>query len=321
LYLNFKEPADSHLHRYDKTRLKAGVELLSGEDYWAWTAGESAEAADAAAATPPSTRRNLLTAASGAGSLEYVMTALDVLHFPRSGFLHALPAAVGNGRLEVVSLLRKLGADIHSDVLAEEEVEPCPAIIVAAREVSNAMVHYLLFQGAAETAQRQTPGLDDLWCSFWYGIDIYGLGPEWVFQEVEGILWHILLHTVELPKISYTGGGRLTPSSTHAGTISAVAQLWSFDFKYRLPAPAAAMDHRMDTWLDCFQKGLAPILWSAERGVISKYVKQIEWDGDSTDCRAKRRRCMLSRSRRETTSKELPTCFVESDVWCSPIHR
>jgi hypothetical protein len=173
----------------NEKKFRAGVEFLRGEDYWVWTDEKTANHHDT---TSLSARQNLLTAASGVGSLEYVMMAIDVLGFPPSRFPYAVNVAIQHGRLEVVSLLHRLGGEKPLDVQMRTASELDYPIKYAARLAERAIIHYLLLQGAASFPHEEA---DDLWRSLWLGIEWALLGDEWIFQEIEGILWHVLLHT------------------------------------------------------------------------------------------------------------------------------
>lgn len=106
LYFDPENPISSYLCDTNEKKFLAGVEFLRAQDYWDWT---GVETTNNNKTNSLSAQRNLLTAASGAGSLEYVMMAIDVLGFSRSRFPYAVNAAIRNGRLEVLSLLHKLG--------------------------------------------------------------------------------------------------------------------------------------------------------------------------------------------------------------------
>lgn len=223
------------------------------------------------------------------------MMAIDVFGFSQSQFPRVLTAAIENGRLEVVSMLRKLGGNINPDAQTRAAHALDAPIICAARVAERATVHYLLLQGAALFCDEEA---DALWRSLWIGMDRRLLGDEWFFQEIEGILWHVLLHTEEevgttnphLPRRS-----RRSPLSwiTHGN----VARLWSFTNDSFL-----AHGGRVDTWkaeplpywvvswsaklmdacLDDPEKPLQRwITWSA-RGVISKYVKIVDENTKAT---------------------------------------
>jgi hypothetical protein len=291
LYSDPERPASSYLCDKNAKKFRAGVEFLRGEDYWAWTDEKTANNHDT---TSLFSRRNLLTAASGAGSLEYVMMAIDVLGFPPSRFPYAVNAAIQNGRLEVVSLLHRLGGEKTLDVQMRTASELAHPIIYAARMAERAIIHHLLLQGAALLPHEEA---DYLWRSLWQGMDRGLLGYEWIFQEIEGILWHVLLHTEEvgttnpyLPRrhISSLPFGELMHGN--------VARLWSstndsflfysprFDTWSTEPFRfwSLSLTKQMNECLDNPEQPLAPwITWSTG-GIISKYVKAIDGNTKAT---------------------------------------
>ncbi|KAK3292914.1 uncharacterized protein B0H64DRAFT_203126 [Chaetomium fimeti] len=245
--------------------------------------------------TSRSARYNVLTSASAVGSLEYVMIAIDVLGFSQSRFPPALTDAATNGRLEVVSMLHKLGGETNPDVQTRAARALDPLIICAARVTERATIHYLLFKGATLIRHEEA---DFLWRSLWLGMDRRLLGDEWIFQEIEGILWHVLLHTEEVETTNPYLPRRCPRSPLDWITHGNVAQLWSFTDRSFLvhgggvdawnsdPSPLprwiAWSAEEMNACLDDPEKTLAPFMtWSAT-GVVSKYVKAVDGNAKAT---------------------------------------
>lgn len=222
LYFDPENPISSYLCDTNEKKFLAGVEFLRAQDYWDWT---GVETTNNNKTNSLSAQRNLLTAASGAGSLEYVMMAIDVLGFSRLRFSYAVNAAIRNGRLEVLSLLHKLGAEMNPDAQTRIAHELHSPIICATRVSERATIHYLLLQGAGLCCDEDDA--DRLWRFLWLGMDRRLLGDEWIFQEIEGLLWHVLLHTEEVdttnPYVHHSHPSSSLKWMTHGN----VARLWS----------------------------------------------------------------------------------------------
>ncbi|KAH6847591.1 hypothetical protein B0I37DRAFT_147839 [Chaetomium sp. MPI-CAGE-AT-0009] len=287
LYSDPDSPTSSYLCDASENKFTAGVELLIEQDYWAWTGGETANNTKTA-------RQNFLTTASTVGSLQYVMMAIDILGFPQSRFPRAVTAAATNGRLEVVSMFRKLGCEMNLDVRTRNVHALALPILQAAKAGERTMIHYLLFQGATSFCHEEA---DYLWHCLWQGMSRRFLGDEWIFQEVEGVLWHVLLH---VGVVEMTNPYPTRRSPFYWITHSNVAQLWSFTDRslmdygiedntwmvvWESPPTSvwtASSAGQMNACLDDPEKTLAPfIAWSAT-GVISKYVKAVDGNTKAT---------------------------------------
>ncbi|KAK4224074.1 hypothetical protein QBC38DRAFT_502551 [Podospora fimiseda] len=175
LHAQNSPPLDTSISWFRTDHFIAGVEFLLGHDYWDWQIDTSKPATD-----------SILTAATGSGSLEEIMRLLYQLQLVVTPKFPTIVRACGSERIEVVSLLMKLGADVNTPLRTRgtEEYPSCWA------HRSPGIAHYLLsLEGDA----------GQLWCKFWqmcwlqYHKQCCQL-PQFRFQELELLLLHMAIH-------------------------------------------------------------------------------------------------------------------------------
>lgn len=115
-------------------------------------------------------------------------------------------------------------------------------------------------------------------------------GDEWIFQEIEGLLWHVLLHTEEVDTTNpYVRHSHLS-SSLKWMTHGNVARLWSLanhsflthgrvlDVWTTEPLPywvTWSAEH-VDACINGPGRPVAPLITWSRTGVISKCVKVMD---------------------------------------------
>jgi hypothetical protein len=268
-------PLDAALPRGNEKDLRAAVDFLRSQNYWAWSPWMTPNITN----TPR--RGNILTAASCAGCLEYVMAAIDVLHFPLSQLTYALDDAAQGNHLEVMAILLKLGAQAIclsgcSSCQSAPDVKDLPAHGTLIKFVSREpLVHCFLFHWDDLARQRRRSGADVLWWTMRAALQLRETPlwwlTDWRFQELEGILLHILLHSRPDFDIGHVKWDwrRETHQDYHSPTLLYIVQLWSILYR-PFPGDPNMLNNAgsdvVDWWLE---NPSTSITWSL-RGFIRK---------------------------------------------------
>ncbi|KAK0610604.1 hypothetical protein B0T17DRAFT_512094 [Bombardia bombarda] len=170
-------PPDSYLPSKSLTVLKSGIELLQSQGFENWSRDSDGNPL----------AKNLLTAACDTGSPEMVMKALDDFCVEPSHL--ALRRAFQINAIEVVSILLHIGVKpgLRHGLLARTLAAP---LITPSWQDSP---HFILFCN-----ENKISGYDPYYINNWR--DFWGLSPRhvimktWGFQELEGLLAHLLFH-------------------------------------------------------------------------------------------------------------------------------
>ncbi|KAK4168398.1 hypothetical protein QBC43DRAFT_117489 [Cladorrhinum sp. PSN259] len=179
MYLQEHDTPDSHLPVRGRRQFLGGIQFLTRHDYWKWLDTKALN----------STSGKIFAAATTAGSLKDIMTILDEFHYAIGTRRSITIRAVMRGRIEVVTILLKLKADIkyRPTPLAPDLDFP---LFTNFNGVRTSMVHYLLLRGANAVA---------FWFEFcalfeYFYIPNINMCPAFRFQELEGMMFHIVLH-------------------------------------------------------------------------------------------------------------------------------
>lgn len=154
------------------------------EDYWKWQIPHKE-------ANAGREQGNLLVIASKAGSPESVMMAVDVFGIPVTSSDSPIIRAAERHSIETLAVLFYLQAEesAHPSIIGPK------AVGGAMWYAEHAIMHYMLFCGADITAtDKESEDPQSPW-SVLCALYLWHLS-NWRFQEVEGMLFHCLLHNV-----------------------------------------------------------------------------------------------------------------------------
>lgn len=181
----------------------------------------------------------LLEIASAAGSLEYVMRAVHELHIPAWSSQIPMLRALCEGRIEVTSMLFKLQSSADRFRDGNEARIAGNTSLVFAEHDNLATLQYLLLRGEGLSPWSPSWFVWEILCQ-----DLLCFGDVWRFQELEGLLFHALLHDgAILSNIcggfaldrtpSFRGGSPFTTRNANLVDAARLWSLWRNPNKYR----------------------------------------------------------------------------------------